>query len=76
MLDPTCGSDQMLLGEFDQWIKLWQKHEPGEAPREIAQHATESVNRLDLNSNITSIYHPSPRQRQKVGVQRASLTSV
>ncbi|MCF3648626.1 BREX-2 system adenine-specific DNA-methyltransferase PglX [Synoicihabitans lomoniglobus] len=55
LIDPTCGSGHFLLGAFDRLFRLWQKHQPQENPRVLAQKALDGVYGVDLNPFAVAI---------------------
>ena len=55
MIDPTCGSGHFLLGGFSRMFRLWQRENPGENPRVLAQHALNAIHGVDLNPYAVAI---------------------
>jgi len=55
MIDPTCGSGHFLLGGFFRMFRLWQRENPGENPRVLAQNALNAIHGVDLNPYAVAI---------------------
>lgn len=55
MIDPTCGSGHFVLGGFQRIFTIWQRENPGENPRLLAQRALDAVCGVDLNPFAVAI---------------------
>jgi len=55
MIDPTCGSGHFVLGGFQRIFTIWQRENPGENPRVLAQRALDAVCGVDLNPFAVAI---------------------
>jgi hypothetical protein len=55
LIDPTCGSGHFLLGGFFRMFRLWQRENPGENPRVLAQNALDAIHGVDLNPYAVAI---------------------
>jgi hypothetical protein len=55
MIDPTCGSGHFLLGGFGRLFRIWQRENPGENPRVLAQRALDAIHGVDLNPYAVAI---------------------